>query len=486
VSRPFRRVAVLAAIAAIAGLCAVGTPAAQAQTANPFANPKQFCVKHTPPPGARNSSNPGVTPNSIMFVDGGSDVKAVALLGITLPPMADFYKAFFDEINEKCGGINGRKLLQRRVPYLSRAVDQVGHVTANCLKATEEYKAFLITSSTNIQPFPRCAAVQHKSILMVGASGIYNSDDMRDSKGRIFSQYPPGDQVASSFLDYGFRRSLFKGKKVMVVGANREPSAAQDLTNQYLNPLKAKGVDAYLEVLPCISGINCRSQIGAVISRAKGNDVDLVVMSHLMPNGNIGTFWKNMQEQNLRAIVVGPVNLSLNADAVMPSNVNDAGPAGARFASDVGNTVYTTDDAFVVGAHRVGYKPTPFTEMCLEVLNRRLKGTNFPITYLRSGVQHPFWSSATDICKYTRAITRALWSLGNNVTTERMVTALSKENGEKTLNLPNFRNSVLYSLSERTPTKMATLRFWYPCPNQTPTTGCFMPAESPMRVRSIN
>jgi hypothetical protein len=485
VSRPFRRVAVLTAVAAVAGLCAVGTPTAQAQTANPFSNPKQFCVKHTPPRGVRNSSSPGVTPNSIMFVDGGSDVAAVALLGIILPPQGDFYKAFFEEINEKCGGINGRKLIQRRVPYLSRAVDQIGHVTANCLKATEEYKAFFITSSTNIQPFPRCAAVQHKSILMVGASGIYNSDDMRDSKGRIFSQYPPGDQVASSFLDYAFKRSVFKNKKVMVMGAGREASAAQDLTNQYLDPLKAKGVDAYLEVLPCTTGINCRAQIGAIVSRAKSNGVDTILVTHLMPNGNIGTVWKNMSDQNLRASLVGPVNLSLMADQVMTSNINDAGTTGARFVSDQGYTAYTTDDAFVVGAPRAGYKPTAFTEMCLEVLNRRMKGTNFPITYLRNGVTHPFWNSATDICKYTRAITRALWSLGNNVTTERMVTALSKENGEKTLNLPNFRDSVMYSLAERTPTRMAPLRFWYPCPGVTPATGCFNPSESPIRARSI-
>jgi ABC-type branched-subunit amino acid transport system substrate-binding protein len=481
-----RRVALLTAVATVAGLCAVAAPTAQAQTptANPFASATKFCEKHAPPPGRRNSSAPGITPSSIIVVEGSADVSNIARAGITPPPNEPSYKALFDEIND-CGGINGRKIVMKRVRYNSSALDAIGHATANCLKVTEEYRAFLAINSTTANVFPRCISVLNKTILMPGNSGLFTSQDQRDAKGRILSRYPSTDQVSKAFVTYALKHSLFKGKKVLVLGVQREAGIASELTEQFVEPLKAKGVDAYLDLLPCITANNCRSQVGAVVSRAKAAGVETILSSQIFVTGVIGVLQRNMQEQNLRANIVGPVTLSIHHDAVLPAQVSDAGATAARFAADVGETAYTFNDHTVLGAWRKGTRPTAFGQLCMDTLNRRLKN-NPEWGYAKRWQDNGFWSTASQACKEVRSFARALWTLGNNVTTERAVVALAKEKADRVDTVPAFDEYTWYSTAHPAPTRIAPLRYHYPCSEATPTSACLMPAEAPIRARPVS
>jgi ABC-type branched-subunit amino acid transport system substrate-binding protein len=482
VNRRLRGAAVVAAVAVVAALCVAGQPAAQAQTANPFADPNKFCVKHTPPPGTRNSSNPGITPNSISWVNAPTDPQVRIRLGIRTAPIDKMAAAFAEEINS-CGGINGRRIKFKNVVYNGSAVDIVGTVTANCLKINEELKAFIVTDAAGPAPSPRCNAVQHKAIYMVGGPGNHNSDDLRDSKGRILSHYPPGDAIAKTFLAYGQKRSLFKGKKVLVLGVQRDSASAQDLVRDWVNPLKAQGVDVYHEVLPCVAN-RCPFQAAAVVSRAKARGVELIVVSNLWTSGTMGVLWRHMNEQGLKAPMVGPTTLTIHADAVMPSQFNDAGAAAARNMAELGYTAYSTDDNTIQGLLRMNYKDNAFSRMCIEVMNRRLKN-NPPWSYSQPFFDDSSWSQTVQQCQFFRAIARSIWSLGNNVTTERAVAALSAATVEKATNMPTFRAKAWYSLSDSTPTKFAPMKLYVPCPGVTTPPACMMPSERPMRVRPL-
>jgi ABC-type branched-subunit amino acid transport system substrate-binding protein len=487
VLRRYRRVAVLAVVTTLAGLCATVATPAQAQTANPFAHPSQFCVKHSPPPGTRNSSHPGIKPDSITFVEGSAFQSNAALQGVQVVSNEAIYKALTAEIND-CGGINGRKLIMKRVPSNSSNPDPIGHSTANCLKNTEDIKAFMAINATNSNVFPRCMSVQHKTILLTGNGGLFDYADQVDSKGRIMSRYLASDMSAKAFVQYGLSHSFFKNKKVMVIGVYREASTAQDLQKQWVDPLKAKGVDAYLEVLPCIGASNCRSQIGAVAARAKSNDVDVIVTTGYWVLGTLGVLFRNMQEMNFKAQVMGPVILAIHADGIMGAHIADTGVAGARWADDMGVQAFSYDDFTTIGAVRTGTKITKFGQMCLDILNKRMKN-NPAWSYSVANVtrtSNNYWTVATAACREMRSFARAIYSLGNNVTTERAVTAMEKEVPDKVDTTPNFFPYTWYSRAHPSPTKIAALKYTYPCPDTSPVVPCFIPQDRPVRARPIS
>jgi ABC-type branched-subunit amino acid transport system substrate-binding protein len=449
---------------------------------NPFASPTEFCTKHDPPPGTRRASSPGVTADEIVIVEGSADVSNIARQGITPPPNEASYRALFDEIND-CGGINGRKIVLRRVAYNSSATDVVEHATSNCVKATEEYKAFIILNSTTSSVFPRCATVQHRSILMTGNSGLFNTADQKDSEGRLMSRSAASDQVSAAFVDYAIANEMFEGKKVMVLGVQRTPSAPAELQAQYVAPLEDAGIDAYLEMLPCVSGNNCRSQIGPAVSRAKARGVEMILTSQQFVPGVLGVLFKNMYEQDLRAPIVGPVSLSIHADAIMPAQLSDAGAEAAKFIADVGVTAYTFHDNAVVGAWRTGVKPTAFGQMCLDTLNRRLNNDP-PWSYAAEFQKNGFWSVPTQACKEVRSIAQALWQLGNDLTTERAVEALAEAKPERVEDLPPFDEYTFYTATHPRPTHLAPLRYHYPCSDAEPTVSCMLP-DDPIEVDDV-
>jgi ABC-type branched-subunit amino acid transport system substrate-binding protein len=469
-----------------AGDDAAGDEPAASSTApegpNPFASDTAFCTKHEPPPGTRRASSPGVTADEIVIVEGSADVTNIARQGITPPPNEPSYRALFDEIND-CGGINGRKIVLRRVAYNSSATDVVEHATSNCVKATEEYEAFIILNSTNSSVFPRCATVQHQSILMTGNSGLFSSADQEDSEGRLMSRYPASDEVSGAFVDYAIANDLFEGKKVMVLGVQRTPSAPAELQREYVAPLEAAGIDAYLEMLPCVSGNNCRSQIGPAVSRAKARDVEMILTSQQFVPGVLGVLFKNMYEQDLRAPIVGPVTLSIHADAIMPAQLSDAGPEAAAFMAEVGMTAYTFHDHAVVGGWRRGVKPTAFGQMCLDTLNRRLENDP-PWSYAAEFQKTGFWAVPSQACKEVRSIAQALWSLGNDVTTERAVEVLAAAEPERVEDLPPFDEHTFYTATHPRPTHVAPLRYHYPCSEAEPAISCMLP-DDPIELDDV-
>jgi ABC-type branched-subunit amino acid transport system substrate-binding protein len=479
-----RRTAVLAVVATIAGLCAVGAPTAQAQapTQNPFAGDDVFCRKYTPTPGVRNSSSPGVTPNSIVIAENTTDPAISARLsggGLTAPGTL-ILESYIAEIND-CGGINGRKIVLKHANNNPTAPDQVAMASALCLKITEEYKAFMVIQAGANPPFARCVSAQHKTITHAAVPGLVSLEEMKASKGRIFNNFGPGETLSANFIKYALKHNMFKGEKVMILGVQVTASSAAELTEQYLDPLKAGGVDAYLEVLPCIAG-RCTAQVAAVVARAKSRGVDSILTSHRWLSGTIGSVWKNMAEVGLRARMIGPTSLNIHADAVAPGVVNDAGPAGTKLADEVGFIAYSSENDGVQGLFRIGYKETAAAKMCIEVVNRRIKPAR-PWTYSERDWNIGYGSSLAS-CRSIRAWARALWSVGPNLTTERAVTAISAATRDKLDGIPLLRPQAFYSAANPAPTQFVATRFHSPCPNSLPTTlGCMLPTGRPVRGR---
>ena len=480
--KQLRRFAIVAtAVATLIGVTGV-IPVAEAQTtAGEFDRQDTFCVRKDPPVGRRNAASPGVTPDSITVADASVDDKILRRLGVNLSPYGDYNKAFIAEINERCGGINGRKIVLKSVYANALAVDQAAHYQANCIRITEDYKAFMqIGTGTPAGGFPRCVGVLHKTIALVGSPGALTADDYADAKGRIVSRYPAVDRQAAVFISDARKEGTFKDKKVAVIGLQTKATAVQEIRDQWIDPLKKIGVDAQLEVLPCI-GTNCKAQMTAAVSRLKNAAVNLIIVSSYWYSSNIGALYKQMAEQRLAARLAGPFVANVHADAILPQQVADAGRDGMQWVSDNGSSALVMTEVDTPGTWRVGLKDTPFARMCQEVIARRMNQKALVL----GEADATNWFAVTQTCENVRAMGRALASLGANVTTERMAAALATLDGESPTTMPNMRTKLFYSGRDVEPEKVTEVKLQFPCPFGTNrNTGCMLAVDRPVRVRN--
>ncbi|MCU1484770.1 MAG: hypothetical protein JWN67_1516 [Actinomycetia bacterium] len=477
-----RLLLLITAVASIGVVSVSGVDGAAAQAATPFDSPTTFCTPSTAPAGPRNSSTPGVTPGSITIADQSLDTVALKrVVGRDSPPYHAFYQALWDEVN-RCGGINGRKVILKNVPYNALAVDQAGHQQAQCLRIAEDVKALLVSGITS-NATARCTSILHKTIQLAPQAAGVTARDFTDSAGRILSVYPAADRLSGAFIDDGIAEGAFKNRKVGVLGSATLATVAGDLQRQYVDVFKAKGVDATLEVLPC-TGTNCTAGIGNAIRRFKAAEIDVLVLSQFMTSQNVGQVIREMRTQGLNVRITGPYNGSVMADVTLSTTASAAGSDGLAFANRIGWTAVGPE---LVGQWRDGrIKETPFSRMCLNLL---AKATGIaPIQYAEGSIITAYWGAGTNICAEVRAVARAIYSLGNNVTTARVAKALAvvKLDRKDTGPIPNEK--AFFSGTDVSPDRVTTLRYNFPCPLPKPsisTSGCFMPVDLPPRYRTV-
>jgi hypothetical protein len=484
---PFRMAALVACIATLASMLAFA-PASSAtvkaaQTGqNPFEVPGQFCVKHAAPPGAKNSSSPGVTPSTITFSDTSLDVAALKrLAGVDQMDFDAAYKAYVDIINDQCGGINGRKIVFKKALYNVLAPDLQGHLQALCLKVTEDFKA-LVNMGTGMPQIQRCVSINHKTLSMAAAETP--AADYTQSAGRIFSRYPASDYTALAFIKAAASDQLFKGKKVGVLSnAIRATSTAQ-AKDDYISELKKVGVDADLEMLPCTGNV-CTSGITAAIRRFKDSGVNLMVLSTDVSVATIGAVFREMKAQNFRAATWGPGIDALHSDSNMAGIVRAAGADAVAFMQDIG--FYSVEFISRNGWRLGVVKETPYGKMCTSTLAKQLHERQYQFN--ETDINSARWTGSTGICFQTQRLAAAIWSLGNNVTGERLAVALRNQKlGQMPDNQQWTRTTQWYSGSNIRPAAVFTHKLAYPCPLPTrgpATSACMLSVDRPPRARTI-
>ena len=465
------------AVALVAGLTAATTEAATT-TATPFDSDSVFCTKSAAPPGTRNSSAPGVTPSSITIDDASLDTEALRRLGLDQMNFHQAFQVYFDEIN-KCGGINGRKIVLKSSPYNPVAPDQTGHQQAVCIKATEDYKA-LVVVGVGIPRIERCVSVNHKTVIVANYGAL--AADYRDAKGRLISIYPAGDRLAAATVAWMAQDGALKGKTIGVLGAATTATAPGEQQDQYVDGLKAKGYDvADLEILPC-QGVVCTQGIGTAVRRMKAADVNFIVLTHYVNSATVGTIFRELKSQNIKAPVYGPDVESLFTDSNMGPFVRGAGSDGAQFAAQ--NGWYSFDAQDIRNAWRTGQsKETPFARMCTSTLAKATGQRQYK--YDNTDIPSARWGGTTIICTYVRELARALYATGPNLTTERLVGALRTQRSIDHRDTgPDFHAKLWYGDTDTSPTSGTLMKFNFPCPlpNGTTTAACMLSNDRPARV----
>jgi ABC-type branched-subunit amino acid transport system substrate-binding protein len=475
-------------------LATVGVTTAQAadggvkaaQTTSMFASNSVFCTPSAPLPN-RNVSSPGVTKDSITITDMSIDSAGLKRLGVDQPEYSTFFTVFFNEIN-KCGGINGRKVNAKKAIYNPVAPDLNGHLQALCLKATEDQKAFLVVGvgppqGTSLQ---RCIGVNHKT--MFNGPVNMSADDFNDSKGRLFSLYPAGDKTAAAVISDMINQKQLQGRTIGVLGSATSPTAAGEQQDQYVDYLKKKGLEAAsFEVLPCTGNV-CTQGIPQAVSRMKAKGVNLIIMTANVSVTTVGTVFRELANQGMKAPVYGPHTGALHADSVQSTLIRTAGTDGARYVSSLG--WYALNHVEPQGAWRTGQaKASPFSNMCHATVAKALNQA--PYVFGEKDINSARWTGVVNVCIQVHELGRAIESLGANVTTERMVAAVKaqKEIDQTYIykDLPETNSTKWYTAGNITPSKGVWVKFVFPCPLPTvqATSACFLPVDRPARVRTI-
>jgi hypothetical protein len=454
-------------------------PATGSPAATPFDRTDVICEKHSPPAGTRNSSSPGVTADAIVISDASPDVAALKKVGVELIDHHLAWQAVVDTINEDCGGINGRKIILESALLDPLSADMPAHFQATCLKITEDQKAFLALGTTGGPPMARCIAVDHKTIYDNPAYPI--DADMRDSEGRVMSMFNTGESLARAFIADGAAGNAFDGKKIMVLGvAGPTPLAAQQQQVQYVDGFKTHDIDVDLELLPC-AGADCTQGIGNAIRRIKQEAPDLLVFSHYLSGVVLGPVLREMRDQELEVVITGPANQSMS-DGVMGTIMKAAGEDAVKWAADNG---WTAVGDYQAGEWRVsGVGASEIGTTCNANYAKAMDQA--PYEYNETNILNSNWTIPAATCIWMRQIARAIYSLGNEVTTEGMVEALRTVKAENWFTSELSRDRAYFSWPDTGPDRVATLQFNYPCP--LPTTGtlpCFMPMENPVSYRTV-
>jgi hypothetical protein len=488
--RHSHRIAAFAACIAVLATMVVGTSAnasgvKAAQTgANPFEVDGQFCAKSTAPEGTRNSSSPGVTPTQITVSDTSLDVDALKrLAGVDQMNFNQAYKAYWDVVNQ-CGGINGRKVVMKSSLYNVLAPDQAGHLQALCIRVTEDFKS-LVNFGTGMPQNQRCVSILHKTISIAAAETP--STDYIPANGRIVSRYPASDQTAEAFVKYGKTAGIFKGHKVGVLSANlpTRPNIIAETKRDYMDELENAGVkDAELEVLPC-TGVVCTQGIGPALRRFKEKGVDFVVITHYITVATVGAVFAEFKNQQLKAAAWGPGIDALHSDSNQTGIVRAAGSDAAAYMDKVG--WYSTEPILRNGWRLGKVKETPYGKMCTGTLAKQLNQRQYQFN--ETDINSARWTGTVGICFQVRRVAAAIWSLGNNVTSDRLAAALKNQKmSDLPDTQPSFRTTQRYSGTDTKPTVAFVLRFNYPCPLPTrgPATGaCMLAVDRPPRATVI-
>jgi ABC-type branched-subunit amino acid transport system substrate-binding protein len=425
----------LTIVATGAGLTGVlGTGAARAAapsvtpdpSSSPFTSATQFCTKDTARHTGLKATAPGVTANSISVVAIEAPLRpgdSPQGFRFNLGDEVDMLQTFGKMVND-CGGINGRQL-DVTVIQEQGAGDAAGtaaNAQSDCIKATEDDKAFIVISWTGF-PQPQCITDDHKTLLLNGLTT--STQYLKTAQGRniLFGETSEVALYQAPMLEL-IKSGRLKGKKVAVIYPTF--TTGQDLIKQNVTDLlKAKGVDVVMAdpLTPDPSG-DISSQYPLLVQQLKQNGVDVVITGSAGGNTfRFSAFTKELRNQGLDQSMT-LYNLDAQYDSVIDLSRIVGGTDGAKLINDMkvyGFTAAGQQD------WRVGATEGAFTTMCNKDYdaNTTIAQEDLPQPAPPAFARDPYGTVGV-ICGLYRTLARAFYNAGPNLTQQRAIKAFEQ------------------------------------------------------------
>ena len=247
-----------------------------------FSKLDTFCEPTTDKPAETpKATDKGITANAISITHIRVTLEDLQDLGFAIPigDPADQVKRFVGLINDRCGGINGRKLdlsLVEAPPLAPVGEDPNAIAQAACISATEDHKAVIAFSGTGWggQGGASCVTDAHDTIYLT----TYNitQDEIKKAGNRLYSLALSSadglEYLARTLNDQG----AFDGKTVGIVMQDSpgDPDIVQD---GLIDTLQDLGVNVKrVDTLGCGGGNSCTTGVIESVQGMIADGVDVL------------------------------------------------------------------------------------------------------------------------------------------------------------------------------------------------------------------
>lgn len=387
---------------------------------DPFSTLTDFCKQH--PAATSRRSTDAMSADSITIVNLRTKLEQLEAIGFSLPlgTNNEMYRVFFEYINEKCGGIRGRKINYQIVEVIATGPTLDAERRAACIKATEDLKAPIIVNSTGFAGTGlECLVLEHDSIFITSTSG--EDRVTKESKGRMTS-------IAATLSEYTkflgsdlVKQGALAGKRVAVVYPDT-PGYPEAIKEGLIAELKKGGVNVVQEdMIGCKGGSTCTDGTPASVDKLISNRVDV-----LFPALNVVSLPQYIKEMATKGIKNGQIQMyqsnynSQAGDLVSSKVIDFGGPDAAALY----NGTIAIDPTPTGNFRGTGFQKSAFNAMCEKIYNENNKvGEKFDQLVEEQNSQA---GAVGTSCAFARLAARIVYLAGDNPTKADLLKA--KEN----------------------------------------------------------
>lgn len=381
---------------------------------HPFGSLDAFCVPHGEGAEPRRATDPGIGADSITFVHMRTRIEEIVDLGFAAPvgDPTDMFEVFTRIVNERCGGVWGRRIDLRLVEVAALGVGGVDIDTlrnAACIEATEEHEAVVLVNSTSFQGTAQLCVTEEHDAALIGHQAL-PEEYVRRGGGRLITTATTLEANLRTLAGYAIATGGLDGRRVGVVASNT-PGEAEATEASLVATLEAAGVDvATFDVLDCAGTSICIGGMAESVQRLVEEGVDV-----LFPTVNALTLPAYITEMVTQGFAPGDVRF-YNSDFNSHGNEVVAGLI-VTFGGDAAGALYDGTVLLVhgdSGRYRLADYPgaTAFDTMCMrEYRENSAGGEDYDPRDPAETNKHGMVGL---VCSVYRVALRALYDAGPN------------------------------------------------------------------------
>ena len=334
---------------------------------HPFGSLDAFCSPHGEPVEPRRATDAGIGADTVTLAHMRTRIEEIVDMGFAAPvgDPTDMFDTFTRIVNERCGGVWGRKIDLRLVEVAALGVGGTDIDTlrnAACIEATEEHRAVILVNSTSFQGTAMlCVTEEHDSAL-IGHQAL-PAEYVQRGGGRLLTTATTLEANLRALAEYAISSGALEGRRVGVVAPNT-PGEAEATEASLVATLEAAGTDVRVfDVLDCAGTSICFGGMAESVQRLLEERVDV-----LFPTVNALTLPAYVTEMVTQGFAPGDVrfyNSDFNSQGneIVSSLIVTFGGEAAGDLYD-GTVLLVHGDS---GRYRLSEYPaaTPFDTMCM-------------------------------------------------------------------------------------------------------------------------
>ena len=450
---------------------------------HPFGSLDAFCVPHGAPTEPLRATDTGIGVDTITFVHMRTRIEEIVDLGFAAPvgDPTDMFDTFTRIVNERCGGVWGRRIDLRLVEVAALGIGGVDIDTlrnAACIEATEEHEAVILLNSTSFQGTAQLCVTEEHDAALIGHQAL-PAEYIQRGGGRLLTTATTLEANLRALADYLISTGALEGRRVGVVASNT-PGEAEATEASLVATLQAAAVDVRVfDVLDCAGTSICIGGMADSVQRLAEERVDV-----LFPTVNAITLPAYITEMITQGFAPGDVRF-YNSDFNSHGSEIVAGLI-VTFGGDAAGALYDGTVLLVhgdSGRYRLPDYPgaTAFDETCMrEYRENSPLGEDYDPRDPAETNKHGMVGL---VCSVYRVALRALYDAGPNPSRADVFAALENLGPVDLVSmLPGSLAPGKWTMGD----SLQPVTFRYPCPFEGLSTSaniCMVPSDySELRV----